>query len=212
MKCPVQGDGWQPVYFRWFKGEEELSEAYTGYKLSGAENKKLTIRKVSTETEGSYRFRGVNGFGSQEFTFIIQLKGKLDNTAKEVLVPGILTNQTVLKGSPLKLSCRLSTEKMFPVKWLKKVNMDKITQPQPQLSFLQIGVEKYKVFKVSQSSRFLFSEKFILEDASYQHSLSFISAEEDDSGQYMCVVFGKGEYCSKGKSFKLLIKIKISIF
>ena len=47
------------------KGEEELFEAYTGYKLSGAENKKLTIRKVSSETEGSYRCRGINGFGSQ---------------------------------------------------------------------------------------------------------------------------------------------------
>ena len=47
------------------KGEEELFEAYTGYKLSGAENKKLTIIKVSSETEGSYRCRGINGFGSQ---------------------------------------------------------------------------------------------------------------------------------------------------
>ena len=47
------------------KGEEELFEAFTDYKLSGAENKKLTIRKVSTETEGSYKCRGVNGFGSQ---------------------------------------------------------------------------------------------------------------------------------------------------
>jgi hypothetical protein len=102
---------------------------------------------------------------------------------------------------------------MFPVQWLKKVDMGKIIEPQPQLSFIKIGGEKYKVlwhlsisvivktniqvFKVSQSSRFLLSEKFILEDASYQHSLSFISAEEDDSGLYMCVVFRKGEYCSK---------------
>jgi hypothetical protein len=62
-----------------------------------------------------------------------------------VLVPGILTNQTVLKGSPLKMSCSVSTEEMFPVKWLKKVDMNKIIEPQPQLSFLQIGGEKYKV-------------------------------------------------------------------
>ena len=60
-------------------------------------------------------------------------------------MPGILTNQTVLKGSPLKLSCRVSTEEMFPVKWIKKVDMGKIIEPQPQLSFLQIGAEKYKV-------------------------------------------------------------------
>ena len=70
------------MYFRWFKvgpirvslstlmhflckGGEELFEADTRYKLSGAENKKLTIRKVSIETEGSYTCRGVNGFGSQ---------------------------------------------------------------------------------------------------------------------------------------------------
>ena len=63
----------------------------------------------------------------------------------------------------------------------------------------------FQVFKVSKSSRFLLSEKFILEDASYQHSLSFISAEEVDTGQYMRVVFEKGEHCSKEQSFKLLI-------
>jgi hypothetical protein len=77
-------------------------------------------------------------------------------------MPGILTNQTVLKGSPIKLSCRVSTEEMFPVKWLKKVDMNKITEPQPQLSFLQIGGEKYKVilhrsiivFGIKRISRF----------------------------------------------------------
>ena len=62
-----------------------------------------------------------------------------------MLVPGILTNQTVLKGSPLKMSCRVSTEEMFPVKWLKKVDMGKIIEPRPQHNFLQIGGEKYKV-------------------------------------------------------------------
>merc|ERR1711892_1314868 len=187
MKCPVQGDGRQPVYFRWFKGEDELSEDDTDHKFAGAENKKLTVRRVSPETEGSYRCRGINGFGSQEFTFIVQLRRKSRKNSRKV--PGVLKNQTVLKGSPLKLNCRVSTEEMFPVKWLKKVVTDEITEAKAQLSYIQLGADKYKVFQSSQSSEFLLSEKFIPQDASYQHSLSFLSAGVSDSGQYVCLVY-----------------------
>ena len=42
-----------------------MSDAYPGYKLSGSENKRLTIRRMDVDTEGRYRCRGVNGFGSQ---------------------------------------------------------------------------------------------------------------------------------------------------
>ena len=64
-----------------------------------------------------------------------------------VLVPGVLKDQIVLKGSPLKLSCRISSLEMFPVKWLKKVvDMSVITSTEPQLSYLQIAGERYKVF------------------------------------------------------------------
>jgi len=47
------------------------------------------------------------------------------------------------------------------------------------------------VFKKLKSSRFLLSGKFILEEGSFQHSLSYISAELNDAGQYICLVMGK---------------------
>ena len=62
-------------------------------------------------------------------------------------MPGVLKNQTVLKGSPLKLNCRVSTEEMFPIKWLKKVVIDEITEAKGQLSYIQLGADKYKVLQ-----------------------------------------------------------------
>ena len=67
------------------------------------------------------------------------------NTCVLVLIPGVLVNQTVLEGSPLKLSCRVDSVEMFPVKWLKKVDMSRIAMAESQLSYLHIEGERYQV-------------------------------------------------------------------
>ena len=65
-----------------------------------------------------------------------------------VLIRGILSNQTVLKGSPLKLSCRVSTDEVYPVKWLKKLSDNE--QPLPDRpGFLYIDGSTYKVFCIN---------------------------------------------------------------
>ena len=62
-----------------------------------------------------------------------------------MLVPGVLTNQTVVAGQAITLTCRVDTNTMHPLQWLKKVDIKEINKNESQQNYLQIGTEKYKV-------------------------------------------------------------------
>merc|ERR1719370_1597354 len=111
----------------------------------------------------------------------------------EVLVPGVLTNQTVVAGQAIHLTCRVDTHTMHPLHWLKEVDTKEINKNESQLNYLQIGDQKYKVLLGGVNSRVLVGEKFYLPDATYQHSLTIIPAQISDSGLYVCMVYSKDQ-------------------
>ena len=65
-----------------------------------------------------------------------------------VLVPGVLTNQTVVAGQAIHLTCRVDTHTMHPLHWLKEVDTKEINKNESQLNYLQIGDQKYKVSEI----------------------------------------------------------------
>ena len=76
LKCPIDASQ-DLIQFRWYRDETELTlaESYSNhYKLVGQNRRKLVIKDFGPECEGKYLCKGVNGFGSASYHYMLSLE------------------------------------------------------------------------------------------------------------------------------------------
>ena len=84
LKCPIDASR-DFIQFRWYRDDQELTltDSYgsTRYKLVGLNQRKLVIKGFGVNSIGKYTCKGVNGFGSASYHFMLSLN---ENKVKDV--------------------------------------------------------------------------------------------------------------------------------
>jgi len=186
IKCPVEGQG--NIMYRWWKDGEEIDSLWSWFRLSSGAQKTLKIKKLSTETVGRYKCRGTNGFGSAEFLFQVTYTGQQSLYAGEqkVLLDGGMGNVTVEEGFPIKLSCTLQFYEKLVMKWLKKRG----TASAPQAFKVgDLSSQHFQVLEEPFLDHYTITDGYQIQNGQFLYTLSVLSAQREDAGSYLCVVF-----------------------
>ena len=87
LKCPIDATR-DFIQFRWYKDDKELTltDSYSSpYKLVGQNQRKLVIKDFGVSAVGKYTCKGVNGFGSASYHFMLSLNENKDVDGKNKL-------------------------------------------------------------------------------------------------------------------------------
>ena len=117
LRCPVTAS-----LYRWYHQHTEITQpASQPYHLQG---RRLSLSSLSPRLAGNYTCKGVNGFGSASYSFLVRLKTAReveDAGRKMVLVEGGLEDRTVLEGDSLSLTCTLHSLQHLSLAWGRKL-------------------------------------------------------------------------------------------
>ena len=119
LRCPVV----TASLYRWYHHQSEITQpaSQPSYHLHG---RRLTLRSLSARLAGNYTCRGVNGFGTASYSFLVSLQtpGLVEAGDRErVLVEGGLEDRTVVEGESLSLTCSLTSLQHLSLAWGRKL-------------------------------------------------------------------------------------------
>ena len=116
LRCPVRTE-----LYRWYHHHTEITQpASPSYHLQG---RRLSIKSLSPELAGNYTCKGVNGFGTASYSFLVSVKtaGQMEAGGRGVLVEGLLEDRTVEEGDSLTLTCSLHSLHHLSLAWGRKL-------------------------------------------------------------------------------------------
>ena len=94
LRCPVTAS-----LYRWYHQNTEITQpASQPYHLHG---RRLSLKSLSPRLAGNYTCKGVNGFGSASYSFLVSVQTDREVEAggrRRVLVEGGLEDRTVMEG------------------------------------------------------------------------------------------------------------------
>ena len=106
LTCPVKSEG--TYWVTWMKDGHEIKQGWTRYRIS--RRGVLRISSTQASDAGAYVCRGINGFGTTEFTYQL---GRLHTMSHWVIVSdGIMTDYSSIIYRKMK-SCRLQCTLYF---------------------------------------------------------------------------------------------------
>ena len=128
-----------------------------------------------------------------------------------MLSPGVLVNETVVEGDQVTLNCKVESLEDWRVRWGRTLDKEELGfEDNMRGSLITIGDETFWVSAITcvlqcclktitlqhvhPSDLVSMSDKFVLSDLSYLHSLQFRSVSISDMAKYVCVLFNKGIY------------------
>ena len=114
LRCPVVAAS----LYRWYHQHTEITQpASQPYHLHG---RRLSIKSLSPRVAGNYTCKGVNGFGTDSYSFLVSVQTVRELEAgekKRVLVEGVLEDRTVMEGDSLTLTCILHSLHHLSLAW-----------------------------------------------------------------------------------------------
>nr|XP_026690297.1 fibroblast growth factor receptor-like 1 isoform X2 [Ciona intestinalis] len=157
----------------------------------------LTLRQLKLTDSGRYTCRVWNKAGAISFNYSLRVEGLFQ--LNPVLVKPHPVNTTVRVGEKTSLQCRVRSNIVLTVKWMKQIEPSAQYQYSERLlnNSLRIDGNLYVILPTQETL-------YLPEERTYLNKHVIVRATEHDAGRYLCVAANTRGYRLRGAYLSVL--------